>query len=227
MPELLCASGLSKRYRSRNHVQDALVEVDISILEGESVALMGPSGCGKSTLLGVLGLTQRASAGSLLISGLDSDVSDRERAKWRNEYFGYLRQDYAIIPDETVLSNVKIPLDYGRRKISRKAKRDLSYEALDKVGMSWAIDRPASDLSGGEKQRVAISRALVGSPRIILADEPTAALDSTTGQEVISMLLGYRSEGAAVVLATHDPDVASRCDRVITMLDGRLEGAGH
>ncbi|WP_017972613.1 ABC transporter ATP-binding protein [Actinopolyspora halophila] len=219
---LLRASGLSKTYGQGRLRVEALHEVSLSVESGEAVALMGPSGCGKSTLLSLLGLTLAATSGDLVIDGERAPTRERQRARLRNAFFGYLHQEFAIVEDDSVANNVTIPLEYARPRVSRRQRRERARRALDDVGLEWAPHRKASELSGGERQRVAIARALVNEPGLVLADEPTAALDVATAQEVMTLLLAMRGQGTSVLMATHDPRVAERCDRVIGMEDGGL-----
>lgn len=222
VPFLLECYEISKVYGKDRQRIEALKLVELSIADGEAVALMGPSGCGKSTLLGVLGLMVRPSSGRLLLHGIDVSGDERRRAQLRNEFFGYVHQEFAIIESETVEQNVMIPLEYAFPNVARNERRSRVQGALSHVGLEWAVYKRASHLSGGERQRVAIARALVNNPQLVLADEPTAALDSLTAQEIITLLLSVRQRGASVLVATHDPQVAARCDRVVRMVDGCL-----
>ena len=224
VPVLLQADKVSKVYGEGRLRTEALREVDLSIGVSEAVALMGPSGCGKSTLLGVLGLMIRPTSGRLLLRGVEVTGDERRRARWRNEFFGYVHQDLAIIDDETVEQNVTIPLEYASPRVRRNARRARAREAISQVGLEWAVHKKASHLSQGEHQRVAIARSLVNEPDLVLADEPTAALDSVTAQEIITLLLAVRQRGASVLLATHDQRVADRCDRIVRIRDGYLLG---
>lgn len=219
---LLRSYEVSKVYGKDRQRIAALQRVDLTIANGEAVALMGPSGCGKSTLLGVLGLMIRPSSGQLLLNGVEVSDDERRRSRWRNEFFGYVHQEFAIVDYETVEQNVMIPLEYASPRIGRNARRSIAQEAMFHVGLEWAAHKRASQLSGGERQRVAIARALVNKPNLVLADEPTAALDSVTAQEIITLLLSVRQRGASVLVATHDPRVADRCDRIVRMSDGCL-----
>lgn len=158
--------------------------------------------------------------------GAEVTGDERRRARCRNEFFGYVHQEYAIVDDDTVEQNVAIPFHYASPRVPRSARHARVREALGQVGLCWAVRKRAAHLSGGERQRVAIARALVNTPDLILADEPTAALDSETAQEIITLLLGVRRRSASVLLATHDPRVAERCDRIVHMRDGRLVRAG-
>lgn len=219
---ILEASNVSKVYgRDGNEVM-ALGNVYLSMSAGESVALMGPSGSGKSTLLSVLGLISRPAEGSVIIQGQEAGDSEYLRARLRNKFFGYVHQEFAIIENETVDRNVMIPLQYADPKPSRQERQSRTLLALEEVGLGWALKKNASELSGGERQRVAIARALVNNPVVVLADEPTAALDSKTAQDVMTLILSIKERGASVLIATHDDRVAQRCDRIVRMVDGRL-----
>jgi putative ABC transport system ATP-binding protein len=204
----------------------AVRSVSLSIAAGEAVALMGPSGSGKSTLLRVLGLVSRPMEGSVLINGAEVEGDERRRAQLRNEFLGYVHQDFAIIENETVERNVMIPLEYANPRPGRQERRSRTRMVLDQVDLGWALKKNASKLSMGERQRVAIARALVNDPVVVLADEPTAALDAETAQEVMTLILSIKERGASVLFATHDERVAKRCDRIVRMVDGRLVTSG-
>ncbi|SFE26995.1 putative ABC transport system ATP-binding protein [Actinopolyspora alba] len=219
---LLRASGLSKTYGQGRLRVEALREVSLSVGVGEAVALMGPSGCGKSTLLNLLGLTLPVTSGELLVRGEPAPTRERDRARLRNEFFGYLHQEFAIVESDTVAANVTIPLEYTRPRIGRRQRLERARRAVESVGLGWALRRRAAELSGGERQRVAIARALVNEPHLVIADEPTAALDLATAREIVTLLLSMRQRGASILVATHDPRVAERCDRVVAMSDGGL-----
>lgn len=222
MTTLLKASAVSKLYGSDDHRVAGVVESTLRVEAGEAVALMGPSGCGKSSLLALLGLLSRPNSGTVEVLGIPAPTTESARARLRNATFGYIQQDYAIIDVERVRDNVAIPLDYSQTRGTRAARRRRVQSALELVGLPWAIDARPRVLSGGERQRVAVARAIVNDPKILLADEPTAALDSATGQGIIDLLLAVRERGGALLVATHDPRVAERCDRVVLMHDGRL-----
>ncbi|GAA3732235.1 ABC transporter ATP-binding protein [Salinactinospora qingdaonensis] len=218
---LLEACGLSKTYGQGRLRVEAVRDVSLSVEAGEAVALMGPSGCGKSTLLGLVGLTLAATSGTVAVNGAPAPVEERKRARLRNEFFGYIQQDLAIVDTDSVAGNVTVPLEYARPRVGRRQRLRRAYEAVGGVGLGWAFRRRASRLSEGERQRVAIARALVNRPSVVIADEPTAALDVATAQEVVTLLLSLREHGASLLVATHDPRVAARCDRVVAMEDGR------
>lgn len=222
MKTILEARNVSKVYGSSRTQVMAVRGVYLSISAGECVALMGPSGSGKSTLLSVLGLISRPTEGGVIIQGEEVGDGERRRARLRNEFFGYVHQEFAIIENETVERNVMIPLQYANPKPGRQERRSRTRLVLEQVGLGWALKKNASQLSGGERQRVAIARALVNDPVVVLADEPTAALDGVTAQEVMALILSIKERGASVLVATHDDRVAKRCDRIVRMVDGRL-----
>jgi len=221
---ILEARNVSKIYGSGPRQVMALTDVCMSIFAGECVALMGPSGSGKSTLLSILGLISRPTAGCVLVEGMPVGDDERSRARLRNQFFGYVHQEFAIIENETVEKNVMIPLQYADVRIRRGERRNKVRQVLEQVGIAWALNKNASCLSGGERQRVAIARALINHPVVILADEPTAALDGDTAQEIVQLLLAIRERGASVLVATHDERVVKKCDRVLYIIDGRLAG---
>ena len=196
-----------------------LQDVDLCIHEGEMVAIMGASGCGKSTLLNIIGCLDLPISGSYRLKGdIITEKNAKQMARIRNEQFGYVIQDFALVTEDTVWENVLIPLDYSPKKISKKQVDDL----LKKFGLNKMKKTRVSLLSGGEQQRVAIVRALVNEPDIILADEPTGSLDSATGEEVIKILREVCSSGKTVLVVTHDRDVAQQCDRILYMKDGKI-----
>ncbi|KQT96649.1 ABC transporter ATP-binding protein [Sanguibacter sp. Leaf3] len=200
-----------------------LDELDLEVHAGESVALTGRSGSGKSTLLSILGLLRNPQRGTYLVGGRPShDLSERGLAALRAETFGFVFQDYMLMERHTVRQNVEVPLSTASRGLWSDRRR-LVDEALDLVGIAEKAESRPPTLSGGQRQRTAIARALVRRPSVILADEPTGALDPTTADAVIELLLGAaRARGAALVVVTHDPDVAARMDRRLLLVDGHL-----
>ncbi|MDQ7795123.1 MAG: ATP-binding cassette domain-containing protein [bacterium] len=226
MNGLVASHNLSKVYGSGRIQVRAVRDVSLSIAEGEAVGLMGPSGSGKTTLLRLLGLLSRATGGSVFVRGEEVGDSEQRRARLRNRFFGYVHQDFAIIENETVERNVMIPLEYARPRPAWRECRSRTQMVLDKVGIGWAGKRNPSKLSMGERQRVAIARALVNDPIVVLADEPTAALDGVTAEEVMTLILSIKDRGASVLIATHDDRVARRCDRILRIVDGSLV-TGH
>jgi putative ABC transport system ATP-binding protein len=222
MKPILEARNVSKVYGSNRIQVTALDNVSLQLNAGECVILMGASGSGKSTLLNILGLISKPTKGHIFIQGKEVPENDRNRSRLRNAYFGYIHQDYAIIENETVESNVMIPLQYASPLPERQERKSRVLQALENVGLDWALKKQPSELSGGERQRVAIARALVNNPVVILADEPTAALDSETAQSVMTLILSFKEKGAAVLVATHDDKVAKLGDRILRINDGRL-----
>lgn len=220
---MLEAINLSKTYISDGISYDALRAVDLKIGKGERAAITGRSGSGKSTLMHLLACLDEPTGGSVVFDGKDiSNLSEREKNVLRNEKFGFVFQQFFLNGRETVLENVALPLrirGWRESKIRSAAKAALaSVELSDKAG------KRAKDLSGGEKQRVCVARALVGEPQMIFADEPTGNLDSTTGKLLEEMLFQLNTaRGITLVIVTHDPDLARRCGRVVNMKDGRIE----
>ena len=218
------ASGITKIYREGAGDFRALSDVDLEIRAGELTLLMGPSGSGKTTLLSVLGCILRATDGSLEVLGESVEkLPETELPRIRRAAIGFVFQGFNLFPALTTLENVALALDV--RGVKRKAAETRAAHLISEVGLADKSRSYPSDLSGGQKQRVAIARALAGDPPIILADEPTAALDSTSGKNVIELLrrLAYE-HGRAVVMVTHDPRVLSYGDRIIHLEDGRIAG---
>jgi putative ABC transport system ATP-binding protein len=197
--------------------------ISFRIERGESVAIVGPSGCGKSTLLHVLGCLDRPTSGRYLLEGRDvARLDEDDRARARNRHIGFVFQSFNLLPRMDAVENVELPLLYaGRRDTRARALR-----ALERVGLADRAHHRPNELSGGQKQRVAIARALVTEPSIVLGDEPTGALDSRTGREVMELLARLHAEGTTIVLVTHDLSVARSQNRVIRMRDGKIVGDG-
>ena len=213
------ATGLTKEYDGGN--VPALRGIDLRISRGEFVAIVGPSGCGKTTLLNMLGLLDRPTAGELRFRGRDLTALG-DPAAYRARDIGFIFQSFHLLPNFTVEENVQIPM-FGLPG-SPAARRARAVELLEAVGLSHRLSHLPVKLSGGERQRAAIARSLANRPSILLADEPTGNLDSTTGEAIIEQLFALRAaHGATLVLVTHDPALAERCDRVLHLLDGRLE----
>jgi putative ABC transport system ATP-binding protein len=199
----------------------ALSDVNMTVHAGELVAVMGPSGSGKSTLLTIAGTLEEASAGEVLIDGVAvSTLSGDERAALRRHRIGYVFQDFNLLSGLTAVENVAIPLELDGQ--SRAAARAAALTVLDGLGLAGLADRFPDELSGGERQRTAIARAVVGQRRLLLADEPTGALDSTNGESVLRLLRQACRDGVAGVLVTHDARLAARADRIIYLRDGRI-----
>ena len=219
---LIKLKEITKVYRTREIETTALDNVNIGIEKGEFVSVMGPSGCGKSTLLNIVGLLDKPTSGSVTIDGeLTSELSDRALAALRNRRLGFVFQSFHLIPTLNVADNVELPLIY-RKGVSASERRRLVEEVLEKVGLSHRTRHMPAQLSGGQSQRVAIARAIVGSPEIILADEPTGNLDSRMGAEVMDILHRLnREDGKTIVMVTHNEEQARQTDRIIRFFDGR------
>jgi putative ABC transport system ATP-binding protein len=212
---------IEKVYRTDRIETVALINVNLEVREGEFISIMGPSGCGKSTLLNLMGLLDVPSKGTVQINGSAiTSRSDRALASIRNREIGFVFQTFHLIPDLAVVDNVEIPLLY--RRMSSRDRRAAALKALDRVGLSSRVHHFPSQLSGGQQQRVAIARAIVGSPRILLADEPTGNLDSQMGDEIMSILKQLnQEERATIVMVTHDQQKAEQTGRIVRLFDGR------
>jgi len=222
---LISLQGVTRVYRVGHVEVPALRGLDLEIDRGEMVAIMGPSGSGKSTLLYIMGCLDRPTAGRYLLAGDDvGKKSDNQLADIRNRRVGFVFQNYYLLPRLSALANVEIPLIY--RGVPGAERRRLARQALEAVGLGDRTHHFPNQLSGGEQQRVAIARALVGSPDIILADEPTGNLDTATGRQILGILQGLNEKGITVVLVTHDPGIGKAARRVVRLLDGRIVGDG-
>lgn len=220
-PPAIRTEGLSKTYRMGGGDIEALRALDLVVAHGEFVSIMGPSGSGKSTCLHLLGCLQRPTAGVYRLDGANvSALSEAELAATRNRRIGFLFQSPTLLPRMSALRNVELPLVYGG--MGRRARREAAAEALAAVGLSDRVDHMPDQLSGGQAQRVAIARAIVGLPSIILADEPTGALDSETGAAILDIFDALHQRGATIVLVTHDAEVARRAGRVLRFRDGAM-----
>ncbi|MGH8074669.1 MAG: ABC transporter ATP-binding protein [Lysobacter sp.] len=214
-------SNIGKRYVMGEDAFMALVNVDLHIARNEYVALIGPSGSGKSTLMNLLGCLDTPTEGSYILNGRDtSHMDDNELARVRNQEIGFIFQSFHLLPRLTVLQNVMQPLVY--RGLPAAERHRLAAEALDKVGLAHRLGHRPNQLSGGQRQRVAVARALVGTPSILLADEPTGNLDSKTSAEIMALFDELHSHGQTVVVVTHEADIAAHCERTIRVSDGRI-----
>ncbi|GAB6042574.1 ABC transporter ATP-binding protein [Endothiovibrio diazotrophicus] len=204
---------------------EVLRGANLFVGRGEMVAIMGKSGSGKSTLMNIIGLLDRPTGGEYRLNDRAiGRYSDDDLARARNELIGFVFQSFHLLPRLSAAENVAVPLIY--RGVSEREQRRRSLEMLEKVGMAERAHHRPNELSGGQRQRVAIARALVGEPRLVLADEPTGALDPRVGEEILALFAALnRDEGITLVIITHDPGVAARCQRTVTMADGLLEEA--
>ena len=217
-----------KIYQMGDTAVHALDGVSFEINEGEFVAIVGQSGSGKSTAMNIIGCLDVPTSGTYELAGVDvSTMDDDQQAVIRNKMLGFIFQQYNLIPKLNVLENVELPLLYGG--VSASERRAAALQALDMVGLSDKYKNRPNQLSGGQQQRVSIARALAGNPGVILADEPTGALDSRTGREVLSFLQKLNAAGHTIVLITHDNSIAVRAQRIIRLQDGRIiyDGDAH
>jgi putative ABC transport system ATP-binding protein len=222
MDEIIYLENVRREYRTGENVVTALDGISLTIHEGEFVSIMGPSGSGKTTCMNLIGCLDRPTFGLVRIGGEDiSILSDKELAVLRSRTLGFVFQQYHLIPSMTVLENVMLPLRYQGHE--RNKRKELSLRALEQVALTDRMSHLPHELSGGQKQRTAIARAIVGSPKIILADEPTGALDSQTGKNVLSLFEEINASGTAVIIVTHDPFVGARARRMVKILDGKVE----
>jgi putative ABC transport system ATP-binding protein len=221
----IVADDVSRTYELDGVSVPALRGVSLTVEAGDYVAIVGTSGSGKSTLMHLLGGLDRPTGGTLLIGGRDvSKLSPNEMAELRNTTIGFVFQSFHLLARTTAQDNVGLPLVY--RGIARRERRERAAALLERVGLGHRITHRPNQMSGGEQQRVAIARALVTGPSVLLADEPTGNLDSATGQSVLALLESLNADGVAVVLVTHDRDVAARAHRQIVMRDGLISATG-
>ena len=219
--QLIRMVGVGKVFLTDEVETHALAEVHLEIDRGEYVAIAGPSGCGKSTLLSIMGLLDSPTSGEYHLGGTPvQKLSPSERARQRNRAIGFIFQNFNLIGDLTVHENVELPLVY--RDMASGERKQRVREALEKVGMEHRLGHYPAQLSGGQQQRVAVARALVGSPLILLADEPTGNLDSRNGEAVMTLLQELHRNGSTICMVTHDPRYAEHAERMIHLFDGRV-----
>ena len=218
--------NIYKNYSTGKLDVPVLKDVNFTMEEGEYVAIMGPSGSGKSTLMNIIGCLDQPTSGQLLIDGQDvSKCSSNEMADVRLYKLGFVFQNFQLLAGQTALQNVELPLTYAH--IPRAKRRELAMEALARVGLEDRVNFMPNQLSGGQKQRVAIARAIVNHPKLLLADEPTGALDSASGKQVMELFKALNSEGVSVLMITHDRDIAKYAQRVVEIRDGILTSGGE
>jgi putative ABC transport system ATP-binding protein len=214
--------GISRVYDSGRLQVAALRGVNLNIGEGEFVAIVGPSGSGKSTLMNIIGCLDRATAGEYRLAGSDVDqLNDDELARLRNRTIGFIFQSFNLLPRTTAVDNVATPLLY--QNVGRADRHKRAASALERLGLGERLTHEPTELSGGEQQRVAVARALVTEPALILADEPTGNLDSRSGGDVMDVFHDLHAQGRTIVLITHDPDVAAQAERQVHVRDGLIE----
>jgi putative ABC transport system ATP-binding protein len=219
-------TGLSKDYRLGRTVVRALKSIDLKINSGSFVCVAGPSGSGKTTLLNMIGLIDTPTAGTVQVAGQDIQaLPERERTRYRNRTLGFIFQSFNLLPVLNVFENIHLPLIL-HRELSKAQKKERVLELVEAVGLAEHVRHKPFELSGGQRQRVAIARALVTHPLIVLADEPTANLDSGTGREVLDLMESInRSRGTTFIFSSHDPGIMQRAHQVIRLHDGRVEAA--
>jgi putative ABC transport system ATP-binding protein len=214
-------AGINKSYQVGTRTIPVLRDVSLRVGEGEFVAIMGSSGSGKSTLLNILGILDDYDEGSYTLDGtLIRGLSERRAAIYRNKFIGFVFQAFNLLPFKTATENVELPLQY--RNVPRSRRRSQALAALERVGLAARAEHVPSEMSGGEKQRVAIARALISQPRLLLADEPTGALDTTTSLQIMELLEEANRAGLTLLVVTHEPDVAARAHRIVRIRDGQI-----
>ncbi len=219
MASMISLKDINKTYHLESIDVPVLKGINLSIEEGEYVAIMGASGSGKSTLMNIIGCLDRPSSGQYFLAGQDlTTLDDDELADIRNQYIGFVFQQFNLLPKLTSLSNVMLPMIYA--DVDKSQRIEQATDALVQVGLSDRIQNRPNQLSGGQQQRVAIARALVNHPALVLADEPTGALDSTTSEEIMNLLTELNQQGTTIAIVTHDANVAARTKRTIRMVDG-------
>ena len=222
---LLNLQGIYKSYGGTIEVP-VLKNVSIQVAEGEYVAIMGPSSSGKTTLMNIIGCLDRCTEGTYELDGADiSRISENELSEVRLKKIGFVFQTFELLPGETAIENVALPLVYAG--VPKAEREKAAVEALTKVGLGERVNFKPNQLSGGQKQRVAIARALINHPRILLADEPTGALDQKSGKQVMELFEELNKEGVTIVMITHDAHVASKAKRVIHIIDGMIQEGTH
>lgn len=221
MKKLIDLRNINKTYRNGDQELKVLKNINLTVEEGEFVAIMGPSGSGKSTLMNIIGMLDRPSTGEYFLENEDvANLGDKKLAKVRNNQIGFVFQQFFLLSKLNALQNVELPLIYAGA--SQGSRRNLAKQYLEKVDLGTRMTHLPSELSGGQKQRVAIARALVNNPSIILADEPTGALDTKTGEQIMELLTELNAEGKTIIMVTHEPEIAAYAKRQIVIRDGLI-----
>lgn len=218
---ILELQGIYKDYQQGKIKVPVLKDVSFSMEEGEYVAIMGPSGSGKTTLMNIIGCLDQATSGTYILDGQDiSKCTENEMSDLRLHKIGFVFQSFHLLPRQSALSNVEMPLNYA--KVPKKERRIRALKALERVGLAERVDFRPNQLSGGQMQRVAIARAMVNNPKLLLADEPTGALDTKSGEQVMDLFKRLNEEGVTILMITHDPEIAAHAKRVVMIRDGEL-----
>lgn len=220
MKNIIELKNLTKTYQLKNLEVPVLHDINLEIKSGEMIAIIGPSGSGKSTLMNIIGLLDRPSAGEFILKGetITLNMPDKKLANIRAKTIGFIFQSFNLLPKQSSLANVLLPTSY----IKQKNANNKALGMLKKVGLDHRLNHKPTEMSGGEKQRIAIARALINDPEIILADEPTGNLDSKSGQQIIDTLKDLNKEGKTIIIITHDEKIAKQCDRTIRLFDGKI-----
>lgn len=219
MKKLIDLNGINKSYRNGDQELQVLKNINLQVEEGEFLAIMGPSGSGKSTLMNIIGMLDRPSSGTYHLDGKEvARLGEKKSAKVRNQAIGFVFQQFFLLSKLNALQNVELPLIYAG--VSQSKRKALAEQYLEKVELETRMHHLPSELSGGQKQRVAIARALVNRPSIILADEPTGALDTKTGEQIMELLTELNKEGKTIIMVTHEPEIAAYAKRQIVIRDG-------
>lgn len=222
---ILELKDICKDYIQGKMVIPVLKHVDFQMKTGEYVAIMGPSGSGKTTLMNIVGCLDQATSGNLILDGQDiSKCTENEMSDLRLKKIGFVFQNFQLLPRQTALENVELPLTYAG--VPKKERRERALAALTRVGLEERVNFQPNQLSGGQKQRVAIARAIVNNPKILLADEPTGALDSASGEQVMELFQSLNEEGVSVLMITHDSEIAGYAQRKVIIRDGILKKEG-
>ena len=218
---ILQLKNIYKDYQQGKMIVPVLKDINFSMEEGEYVAIMGPSGSGKTTLMNIIGCLDKPTKGEFLLDGQNvNKCTENDMSDIRLNKIGFVFQSFHLLPRQSALSNVEMPLNYA--KVPKNERKERSLKALDRVGLADRVDFKPNQLSGGQMQRVAIARAIVNNPKLLLADEPTGALDSKSGAQVMELFQKLNDEGVTVLMITHDPDIASHAKRVVMIRDGEL-----
>lgn len=219
---ILELKDICKDYVQGKMVIPVLKHIDFQMEEGEYVAIMGPSGSGKTTLMNIVGCLDQATSGKVFLDGQDiSTCTENEMSDLRLKKIGFVFQNFQLLARQTALENVELPLTYAG--VPKKERRERALQALARVGLEDRVNFQPNQLSGGQKQRVAIARALVNAPKILLADEPTGALDSTSGEQVMELFQSLNDEGVSVLMITHDSEIAAKAQRTVVIRDGMMK----
>ena len=218
---ILNLQNIYKDYQQEKLVVPVLKDVSLTVEEGEYVAIMGPSGSGKTTLMNIIGCLDRPTSGTYELAGENVlKLKDRELSDLRLKSIGFVFQSFQLMPRESAVENVALPLSYAG--VRKKERRDRATKALERVGLGDRVNFRPTQLSGGQKQRGAIARAMVNHPKILLADEPTGALDSKSGEQIMELFDSLNEEGVTIVMITHDPKIAAKAKRIIRIIDGEI-----